>query len=103
MALEAAGRGRSRKKSLSLRQRVIRFAKPKEEIGLDAFQHVVLRGTEEEQELSWRAFGLLEALAGPYGEWLFLPSQVLSEPQVILDNCMVLRSYAREEKKVFKK
>jgi hypothetical protein len=79
----------------------MRFAQPVDS-GLEAFNGAVLAGDMVEQEASWRAFKILEALSGPYGEYLFLPSQVLAEPQVILDNVLLLRAYLHQGKKVWK-
>lgn len=81
---------------------MIRFVTPTG-AGLEAYHDFVLRGTDEQQAAAWRAFCLLEALAGPYGEWLFLPSQVLAEDPVLMDNVVSLKGLAREERKVLGK
>jgi hypothetical protein len=41
---------------------------------------------------AWRAFELLQATADENGNWRFLPSQVLQEPEALTDDVMLLRT-----------
>jgi hypothetical protein len=51
---------------------------------------------------AWRAFELLQATADENGNWRFLPSQVLQEPEALIDDVMLLKSLwvrAKNQKK----
>lgn len=52
----------------------------------------VVEQFEGDEERAWRAFELLEATSDENGHWRFLPTQVLDEPEALLNDVMLLRS-----------
>jgi hypothetical protein len=60
----------------------------------EATEIPVLIGDDEDFEVAWRAFALMEAT-----NWSFLPSQLLEQDDVLMKNIFSIASYVNRIRK----